>query len=132
MTRCQGTEVLEDGQRFSIYRILLYGDDFTTPSPFSLRDPCASDSLSPFVSLFIQHRRSSCMGRVSFTPNGTSTNYMLDFISHDLFRGAHSNISAIDCEGERSVVYIDVPGIVGDYPASCTIIYCMSHAANTL
>lgn len=55
---------------------------------------------------------------------------MLEFILHDPVRGAHSGISEIGCKGKRCVVYIDVTGIVGDYPASSTVIDCMSHDAN--
>lgn len=74
----------------------------------------------------------SFVRRLSLTPNGTSINYVLEFILHDLGRVVHSGISAIYWEGELCVVYIDVAGFVVDFPASSTAIDCMSHDANTL
>lgn len=78
------------------------------------------------IDLSLLRSDSKCyVSTISLTPNGASTNYVLDFILHDLARVAHSGIIAIDCEVERCVVHIDVAGFVGDYPAQFTVIDCM-------
>lgn len=129
-TGCRNTGFKENVKGFYIYRSLMYCEDVTARSPMFQQGSVGGCCLIP-IGLYPRRCHSnSCVRTVSLTPNGTSTYYILDFIINDLLRAAHYGISAIDCHGERCVGYIYVAGFVGDYPASSTAIYCMSHAAN--
>ena len=127
--KCRSTGVLPCGKKYFIYHVLLYCDDFTARSPLFPKGSVGGCYLVP-VGLSLRRRRRTISVRlVSLTPNGVSTNMVLDAIVDDLNDSAVSGVDAVDPTGEKCVVFVNVVGFVGDYPASSATLDTMTHAA---
>lgn len=126
---CTTTGKLESGQRFYIYRMLLYADDFNARSPLFPKGSVGGIYMSP-SSVSVKSRcNQSCIRTVSLTPAGVSTNNVLDYLLDDLVEGSISGFDCVDALGETVRVYLDVLGFTGDYPASTSVVDLKGHNA---
>ena len=81
-------------------------------------------------SFHIRARRSqSTIRTISLTPAGVSSNCVLDFIIADLIDGSTNGFECIDAFGERVIVFFDIMGFIGDYPASSAVVDLKGHTA---
>lgn len=127
---CFKTGLLSNGQRFYMYRLLLYADDFNPRSALFPRGSVGGVYMSP-AGFSVRTRRSQKTIRtISVTPNGISTNFVLDFIIDDLVSASLDGIQCVDPFGEQIVCYFDILGFLADYPASSTVVDVLGHTAS--
>lgn len=127
--KCYTKGKLDNGKTFYRYQILLYADDFNPRSTLFPKGSVGGLYLSP-SSLHIHTRRSQFTIRtVCLTPPGISTNVAFDHIIDDLVNGSISGIECKDAFQNDVVVYLQVMGFVGDYPASSAVVDVKGHTA---
>ncbi|MEM1283340.1 MAG: hypothetical protein AAGG81_07285 [Chlamydiota bacterium] len=129
--KCLTTGSFQSRVKYYIYRFLLYCDDFQARSLMFPKGSLGGCYMIP-LGLSLRFRRSNLSVRtISLTPNGVSTNFILDSIIDDLEDAAKRGIESIDCYGNKCIIFIEVVGFVADYPASSSITDVMSHSANS-
>lgn len=80
----------------------------------------------------IRARRSqSTIRAVSLTPSGISTNLVFEYIIKDIVDGSVSGIESIDAYGNDVLIFLEITGFVGDYPASSAAIDVKGHTSST-
>ena len=124
---CLCTGTLSSGQPHYIYRILLYCDDFESRSQMYPHGSLGGAYFIPIGMSLRQRRSNKCVRTVSVTPNGVSSNFVIDFIIDDLEKAATEGLVATDANGSKCVVFVEVVGFVADYPASCVVLDVLSH-----
>ena len=126
---CQTTGTLDDGRKFYMYRALFYADDFNARSPLFPKGSVGGVYMNP-SSMNIRSRRSQCSIRtISLTPPGVSTNSVIDLIIEDIVNGSISGFECIDAFGKHVVVFFDIIGFIGDYPAASAVLDVLGHTA---
>ena len=106
---------LANGQRYSIFRCLLYTDDFR---PYSFKQSgCGGCYMLP-LSIPSWNRQSTNSIRIlSLTPPGISTNADIDAMIEDITKCASIGVPAEISDGSTINLFLDVVGYIGDYPA---------------
>lgn len=121
--------ILQSGEPYVVYRMLLYCDDFNPRSLLFPRGSVGGCYMIP-IGLSLQRRRGLTSIRpIALTPPGVSTNYVLDDIIEDIVEGTVSGFDGEDASGRKVKIFLDVVGFVADYPASSNVLDVMSHAA---
>ena len=119
------------GKRFYKYRLLLYADDFNARSTLFPKGSVGGFYMSP-SSLNVRSRRSqSTVRAISLTPTGISTNLVFDYIIDDIIDGSINGLECKDAFGQHVVVYLEVTGFIGDYPASSAVVDVKGHTASS-
>lgn len=125
--RCHTTGKLSSGERFYMYRLLLYADDFNPRSQLFPRGSVGGIYMSP-ASMHIRSRKSQASVRtVSLTPPDVSTNYIMNFIIDDLVEGSVNGFTCVDALGETVRCFLEVVGFIADYPASSAVLDLTGH-----
>ena len=128
---CLNTGRLACGLRYYVYHVLLYADDFQARSLLFPKGGVGGVYMLP-IGLSQRKRRTQLSVRtISLVPNGVSTNHVLDHVINDIVKGSTQGFDAVDLNGERCKLFVDVIGFIGDYPASSSIVDAMSHAASS-
>ena len=121
--------ISETGEKFYIYRVLLYADDFNPRSALFPRGSVGGFYMIPLNLPMHKRRGLSATRTISLTPPGVSTNEVFDYIINDLVDAAVNGISSTDPFGNRCRIFVDVVGFVADYPASSDILDVMKLGA---
>lgn len=118
----------KSGKQYFVYRMLIYCDDLTP----QLGKPSSMGGcyLLPVV-LPIEWRSGSGATRpISLTPRRVSTSFVLSEIADDLLRGTQNGSNCKYFKGDDIVVFLDVGGIIGDYPAVSHMTSVLGNNAN--
>lgn len=127
--RVKASGRLKSGQKYYIYRIVLYTDDF---NPSSLLYPRGSNGgcYMQAVGLPRSCRLAlSCIRPLALTPTGVKSNMVLDALLPDLVHGATSGFEVMDGYGQLARVFIDVVGFLGDYHGTSDVLDVMKQSA---
>lgn len=128
-TQCKTMGTLESGERYYMYRVLLYADDFNPRSQLFPRGSVGGVYMFP-SSLPMRSRRSqSSIRTISLTPPGVSTNFVLNSLVADLVEGSLNGFSSVDAFGTHCICFFDILGFVADYPASSAAVDVKGHTA---
>lgn len=129
-SKCYTTGFLPSGKRFYKYRILIYADDFTPRSSLFPKGSVGGLYMSP-SGFSVRLRKSQCTIRViSLTPTGVSTNVVFEYIINDIVTGSTSGIESVDAYGNEVIIFLDISGFIGDYPASSAAVDLKGHTAS--
>ena len=120
---------LPDGTLYTVYRMLLYCDDFRQSSSNYSKGSAGGCYFLP-ISLPPEARRSTSAVRIiSLTPPGVSTNDVLRYIVKDLVHASVHGVNGTTPSGERIRIFVDVVGFVGDYPAAAATLDVSGHVS---
>lgn len=127
--KCLTRGKLPDGERFYVYRVLLYTDDFNSRGGLVQSTSVGGFYLMP-IGLNLRSRV-SCLSVhvITLTPPGLKTNFVMDDVIDDLTMCATQGIQAVDVDGLLCRVFIEVIGYVGDYQASSAVVDVMAVGA---
>ena len=81
---CMTTGSLPSGEKFYVYRLLLYADDFNPRSQLFPRGSVGGVYMSPAGFNIRSRRMQASIRTISLTPPGVTTNFILDYIIEDL------------------------------------------------
>ena len=121
--------VLDDAEKYVVYRVLLYADDFETTSDYTGKGSNGGCYMVPLNLPPCDRRRRSAVRVISVTP-GVSSNQVLHAILPDLVKGSTEGVQGLFPNGENVRIFMDVLGFVNDYPASCHVIDSKTHTAS--
>lgn len=125
------TGKLQSGEKYVVYRMLLYTDDFTARS---LQHPSGSMGGCYMLPASMPSRfRGAANGVrvISLTSPGVSTNEVLKIIVEDIAKGTTTGLISKDISGNEVRIFLDVVGFVSDYPAMTHVTDVMGHSANS-
>ena len=126
---CMTTGQLPDGERFYMYRILLYADDFNARSALFPRGSVGGVYMTPAGFSVKSKRSQKTIRTLAVTPSGVSSNHILDFIIDDLVGGSLDGFPCTDPSGNAARCFFDIIGFVADYPASSGVVDVLGHMA---
>ena len=106
---------LADGRRFAIMRILLYTDDF---QPYGFRQGSAGGCYILPLGVPVWERSGVNSIRIlGVTPAGVTSNVLINAIIPDIAKASSEGVSVAMPDGSALVLFLDVVGYIGDYPA---------------
>ena len=122
--------ILDDAEKYVVYRLLLYADEFETTSDYTGKGSNGGCYMVPLNLSPCDRRRRSAVRVISVTPPGVSTNQVLHAIIPDLVKGSTEGVQGLLPNGEKVRIFIDVLGFIGDYTASCHVIDSTTHTVS--
>ena len=123
------TGTLESGERYYVYRFMLYSDDFGPRSTIFPRGSVGGVYLRP-VDLPVNLLRSpQCIHPVSLAPTGVNSNVVINNVVQDIVHCSYNGFTSLDADGTPCRVFLQMVGYVGDYPESSAVIDIMKHSA---
>ena len=124
------TGVLESGEKYVLYRVLLYCDDF---QPYSSLQPNGSAGgcyLLPIGLPPRNRRKRSSVRLIALTVPGVSTNAVLNYIVSDILKGATDGIDGYTPADDEVKIFVDVVADVADYSAAAHAIDVIDHVGS--
>lgn len=124
------SEFLPSAQRYYVYRILLYTDEFKPFSSFLSQGSAGGVHMLP-LSLPASWRNTRAAIRLSsLAESGVSSNEILLSIIDDIVSTTVQGVTTRDSNCEEVVVLLDVVGFVPDYVEVSKVLDCMGHNTN--
>ena len=120
--------VLATGKKYFILRDLLYLDDF---QPYVSRKGSFSGVYMLTLAEIGNHGYSA-VRVLGLAPPGVSSNYVLKELIPDIIKCTTQGIEIISESGEPVVVFVDIVGYVGDFPAVTHVLDTMGHNGKEL
>ncbi len=121
------TGTLPNGEKYLIYRFLLFWDAFEISEGNS-----ASSEGFYMISLNLPvHARSSpsAVRVLTFTPPGVKISTVFELIQQDIIKGMTEGYLDYDASGEKRRIFLDLVGFIGDTPALNASLDILSHTA---
>ncbi len=116
---------LDNGEKYFIYRFLLYWDGFEVSRG---KSASAEGVYLTCLNLPAQARASSSAVRiVSVTPPGVKSDVVLERLKDDIIRGMTDGFVDIDANGEKRRIFLDLVGFIGDTPALNAALDVLGH-----
>ena len=119
---------LEDGRKYVVYRMFLYSDGFT---PYIGKKGSMGGVYMLPIGMAPENRNGAGAVRpLGLTPPGVCTNEVLAAVIDDIIEGTEKGFEMTTAEGEKVVLFLDVVGYVGDYPAVSHTLDLLGHCSN--
>jgi len=126
----QNSGVLDNGERFVLYRMILYADGFNQHKSLSDGRSVGGCYMLP-LGLSVENRRSiSAVRVISITPSGENMNDALHMVKEDIVTACTKGISGTDPYGRNVRIFVDLVGCFGDFPALSSMMDVKGHTAD--
>ncbi len=122
---------LETGEKYYVYRFVLYSDDFGPRSTLFPKGSVGGVYLRP-VDIPINILRSpQCIHPVSLAPTGVNSNVIINDVIKDVVFCSFNGFDSLDANGQPCRIFLHLLGYVGDYPESSAVVDIMKHSARS-
>jgi len=126
----QNSGFLDNGERFLLYRMVLYADGFNQHKSLSDSRSVGGCYMLP-LGLSVENRRSiSAVRVISITPSGENMNDALHMVKQDVVTSCTKGIRGTDPYGRSVRIFVDLVGCFGDFPALTSMMDVKGHTAD--
>ena len=123
------TGTLHNGEKFYVYRFMLYSDDFGPRSTLFPKGSVGGVYIRPVDVPLNILRSPQCFHPISLAPTGVSSNVSINQVIQDVLYCSEHGFRSIDADGEPCTIFLHLIAYVGDYPESSAVIDVMKHKA---
>lgn len=118
---------LKDGKPYVVYRFLLFSDGFNA---YQSRAGSMDGVYIILLGIPISKRNpTSCVRKLCLCPPGTNINDIIRELKDDIIDGM-TNGRTVEINNEKTQIFLDLLGYIGDSPALASVVGSKGHNAN--